>query len=214
MPITINGGGTITGLSVGGLPDGVIDNGCMADDAIDSAEVADGSIDAVHLASGVGGKILQIKYGSADTAHRQSNSTSFVTASNTCTVAITPSAQNTKILAVCNTQVSCNDGNDGWAATIVRTVGGSATNLGVADAGLAYGNSVPGICAVHYPVSMHVVDGTHTAGGATPAECTYQLQVKVHDIDSDGNFVNVGQTGYGTSSGDVVDSFMYVVEFL
>ena len=41
MPITINGSGTITGLSVGGLPDGTVDGDT--------------------LASGVGGKILQVQ---------------------------------------------------------------------------------------------------------------------------------------------------------
>ena len=41
MPIAINGSGTITGISVGGLPDG--------------------KIQAADLASGVGGKILQVK---------------------------------------------------------------------------------------------------------------------------------------------------------
>ena len=43
MAVTITGDGVVTGLAVGGLPDGVIDNGCMADDAIDSAELADGA---------------------------------------------------------------------------------------------------------------------------------------------------------------------------
>ena len=40
MPVTINGSGSITGLSVGGLPDGIIQ--------------------AADLATGVGGKILQV----------------------------------------------------------------------------------------------------------------------------------------------------------
>tara|TARA_A100000172_G_scaffold38333_1_gene23381 strand:+ start:272 stop:850 length:579 start_codon:yes stop_codon:yes gene_type:complete len=41
MPITFNGNGTVTGLAVGGLPDG--------------------TVDADTLASGVGGKVLQVK---------------------------------------------------------------------------------------------------------------------------------------------------------
>ena len=41
MAITINGtANTVAGLAVGGLPDGVIDNGCMADDAIAIADLA------------------------------------------------------------------------------------------------------------------------------------------------------------------------------
>jgi len=42
MPIVLNGSGTVTGISVGGLPDGIIQS--------------------ADLASGVGGKILQCKY--------------------------------------------------------------------------------------------------------------------------------------------------------
>lgn len=43
-------GGSITGLAVGGLPDGTNDNGTMADNSIDSPEYVDGSIDPEHLA--------------------------------------------------------------------------------------------------------------------------------------------------------------------
>ena len=38
MPITINGNGTITGLSVGGLPDGTVDTDMIADNAVTSAK--------------------------------------------------------------------------------------------------------------------------------------------------------------------------------
>ena len=52
MAIVINGSGTVTGISVGGLPDGVVDAGTLATDSVDSAELIDGSIDNSHLASG------------------------------------------------------------------------------------------------------------------------------------------------------------------
>ena len=56
MAITINGGtGVITGVSVGGLPDGVVDAGTLATNSVDSDELINGAIDAGHLASGVGG---------------------------------------------------------------------------------------------------------------------------------------------------------------
>tara|TARA_R100000458_G_scaffold3584_1_gene2910 strand:- start:394 stop:1047 length:654 start_codon:yes stop_codon:yes gene_type:complete len=40
MTIVINGSGTVTGISVGGLPDNTVDNGTMADDAIGVAELS------------------------------------------------------------------------------------------------------------------------------------------------------------------------------
>ena len=49
MPITINGDGTITGLSVGGLPDGSVDADTLAAGA---AVPADGSITTAKLADG------------------------------------------------------------------------------------------------------------------------------------------------------------------
>lgn len=40
MAVVINGNGTVTGIAVGGLPDGIVDNGTMADDAIAIADLA------------------------------------------------------------------------------------------------------------------------------------------------------------------------------
>ena len=49
MAIAINGSGTVTGISVGGLPDGIVDSGTLATNSVDSAELIDGAIDASHL---------------------------------------------------------------------------------------------------------------------------------------------------------------------
>ena len=49
MAIVINGSGTVTGISVGGLPDGIVDSGTLATDSVDSAELIDGSIDNSHI---------------------------------------------------------------------------------------------------------------------------------------------------------------------
>ena len=46
MPVIINGSGSVTGLSVGGLPDGTVDADTLASSAVTAAK----------LASGVGGK--------------------------------------------------------------------------------------------------------------------------------------------------------------
>jgi hypothetical protein len=50
MAIVINGSGTVTGISVGGLPDDIVDAGMMADNSIDSDAYVDASIDNAHLA--------------------------------------------------------------------------------------------------------------------------------------------------------------------
>jgi hypothetical protein len=43
MAIVINGSGTVTGISVGGLPDGIVDSGTLADDAVGLAQMAGGT---------------------------------------------------------------------------------------------------------------------------------------------------------------------------
>ena len=50
MAIQINGNGTITGISVGGLPNGIVDTDMLAANAVSAAK----------LASGAGGKVLQV----------------------------------------------------------------------------------------------------------------------------------------------------------
>ena len=49
MPITINGSGTVTGISAGGLPDGSIIAADIAAGAVTTAKVADANITAAKL---------------------------------------------------------------------------------------------------------------------------------------------------------------------
>ena len=44
MAIVINGSGTVTGISVGGLPDGIVDSGTLADDAVVEAKIGANAI--------------------------------------------------------------------------------------------------------------------------------------------------------------------------
>tara|TARA_B100000614_G_scaffold164165_1_gene146099 strand:+ start:220 stop:792 length:573 start_codon:yes stop_codon:yes gene_type:complete len=76
MPITLNGSGTVSGISVGGLPDGIIQS--------------------ADFASGVGGKILQVKQAvKLDKQTIQSTSLVDITGMS---VSITPSSTSSKIL--------------------------------------------------------------------------------------------------------------------
>jgi len=52
MAIVFNSdAGTISGLSVGGLPDGIVDAGTLATNSVDSAELIDGAVDDSHIAA-------------------------------------------------------------------------------------------------------------------------------------------------------------------
>ena len=83
MPIAINGSGTLTGVSVGGLPDGIVDTDMLADDAVTAAK------------SGAGA-IVQVTNTTTDTIQTISASSAWVDSSITC--AITPSSASNKIL--------------------------------------------------------------------------------------------------------------------
>jgi hypothetical protein len=62
MAIVINGSGTITGISVGGLPDGVVDSGTLATDSVDSSELVNGAVDDSHLATPRNYKLVTANY--------------------------------------------------------------------------------------------------------------------------------------------------------
>jgi len=66
MTITINGSGTVTGISVGGLPDGIVDAGTLASNSVETAKLADSAVtDAkAHIA----GSVIQVVYAKYDTA--------------------------------------------------------------------------------------------------------------------------------------------------
>ena len=91
MAITINGTGTITGLSAGGLPDN-----CVT--AADLATTLDLSSNTVTLPSGTGGKILQVQYNSTSSTGQQACSANTDTPFSFLTVDITPSSTNSKII--------------------------------------------------------------------------------------------------------------------
>ena len=44
MPIAINGSGTVTGISVGGLPDGIVDADMLASNSVQTAKIVDDAV--------------------------------------------------------------------------------------------------------------------------------------------------------------------------
>ena len=82
MPIVINGTGTVTGISVGGLPDGIVDTDMIANEAVTPAKRGEHGI-------------LQIKQNSNTTAQIGSiTSTSWATSTDVPYVDITPVGAN------------------------------------------------------------------------------------------------------------------------
>ena len=77
MPVTINGDGSITGLSVGGLPDGCVDTDTIASGAVTNTKVNNSAaIDGSKLGPG---SVIKVTHGEHATTGMSTQSTSFVT---------------------------------------------------------------------------------------------------------------------------------------
>lgn len=161
MPITLNGSGTVTGVSVGGLPDGIVDADMLASS----------SVTAAKLASGVGGKILQVL--------NQESTTGFATTSSTFVdvfdfeLAITPSATSSKVLIIASSNMECDGSANSSHATIRR----DSTNLGHSTGGLTQMHEYyyPGAQDQEMPCTMVYLDSPNTTSATT-----YKVQIRLN----------------------------------
>ena len=128
MAIQINGNGTITGISVGGLPDGIVDTDMLAANAV---------TDAKSTISG--GKIKQIVQALGYT-RLDTTSTTYVASAHSIT--ITPTAANSKILVNFTLTVNTNGTNHRAYVDIYRSInGGTFTGIAPVGSGQTVGAS-------------------------------------------------------------------------
>ena len=148
MSIVINGTGSISGISVGGLPDGTVDAGTLATDSVSLTEMASGtdgniiSYDAsgnpVAIATGSDGQVLTSTGAGSPPAFEAlaaggkvlqivtsvSTTASYPTTSFTSiasgTIAITPSATSSKILYIYNSGGMISGETNGCALRLQR----------------------------------------------------------------------------------------------
>jgi len=124
MAIVINGSGTVTGLAVGGLPDGTVDAGTLATNSVDSAELIDGAVDDSHIAALAASKLTgalpaisgasltgltssQMPTGSVLQVVQATHSSQVSTSSTSWTnmglsASITPTTSSSKVLVILN----------------------------------------------------------------------------------------------------------------
>ena len=95
MPVTINGDGSITGLAVGGLPNGTVDADTLASNAVTNAKLASGAITRSVLPAGSVLQTVQVTT-TSQTENAYTSQQTFLTAS------ITPTDSNNKILVNVN----------------------------------------------------------------------------------------------------------------
>ena len=120
MPIQINGSGTITGITAGGLPDGSIATDDIANNAVTAGKLAttlDLSGKTVTLPSGAGGQVLQYQYVRHTSSTQLTSSGAFHELTSSLRIAFTPvSDDSTLILHATGTFCSPNSGNISHAA--------------------------------------------------------------------------------------------------
>ena len=121
MPISINGSGTITGVSVGGLPDGIVDTDMIAAGAVTAAKRGAGAILQVVATNLITDSSVSIPNGSlADTPH---------------TVTITSTAANSKFLISASISGEASIRDIDTAFVLRRVIGGTATSINVGSNG-------------------------------------------------------------------------------
>ena len=165
MPVTINGDGSIAGLSVGGLGSGVVNTATIASGAITSALMPAGSI-------------LQVKQAESSSQITQSSSADF----DIVTVSLTPTAVGNKIFifgCVMGVQNGSGSNNTRLLCRVVR----DSTNLMNSEAN----HWLQGTSTVmrHGGLSMNYID-TAPSTNAT----TYKLVGYWSDTGGSQCFVN------------------------
>ena len=165
MSITINGTGSITGLTAGGLPDG--------------------SVTAADLAAGAGGKILQV----VQTAYTAADSTTATAPSSFtstgCTASITPSSSSNKVFVMLSMRTHRNPGGGEVAARIMR--GSSAAFSGISSDYYTTSSAISGNINIQWLDTPGTTSSiTYTAQFARYHVATAQIN---KDFDSNNNGV-------------------------
>ena len=196
MAITINGSGTITGISAGGLPDN-----CVT--AADLATTLDLSSNTVTLPSGTGGQVIGTKF-----QWMEAGSTSVPSASWTNTpisFTYTPVSDSSVLsITVTGTMGTTNNG-------LVRLVAGS-TNIidatAVGSSSVGYGDLYSPNTTVGY---KHRNLSWHYAPGTSGSAITFTLQALVAGSNNTYYHGRMASTGnnYNITSGIQISILEY-----
>ena len=176
MPIAINGSGTVTGISVGGLPDGIVDTDMLAAGAVTAPKRGAGAI-------------LQV-VGNSNGTGLSTSSVSFVDTG--ITQAITLQQANSKVLFIGN--ISCDTGrNNQLTAGRIRLHRSGATN----DSDRTYGGNdknvggyVGGANTHNRFMAQFTMTGFDTEIGTNAAgtTLTYKFQCRCEDSGDSPDF--------------------------
>ena len=121
MPVTINGDGSIAGLSVGGLPNGTVDADTLATNSVTTVKIADGAATATKVATGSVIQTVNQKVAGGSMTNVSSSATTYTG----LFAEITPHLANSKILVLVQLRAYIHSGglDTGVSFTIQRKIG-------------------------------------------------------------------------------------------
>ena len=200
MAIVINGSGTVTGISVGGLPDGIVDAGTLATNSVDSAELIDGSIDTAHIATDQittailpAGSIIEVKTESITTGYSSATATDIALGSGVTFSSV--GAGETILAVVLGGGLTLHRGTNNTDGIATLEIGGTKTYGGKNYAGMSgdYDWYAGGVCQAskYYSSSdsdiLVQVYGHKNAGTYTQwsASAGYSIQLVAYRIKGD-----------------------------
>lgn len=157
MAITISGSGSITGVSAGGLPDGVITAADIASGVLPSA-VSDLTNDTGFITSASAGKILQVVSAVDTDSNSQSISVRTWTTVPTISATITPSSTSSKIMMIARLGFEW-DAGDIWNLNFAPARNG--TKFNISTAGFS-GNANNSWCQAMGSVATNLYTDTNT----------------------------------------------------
>ena len=168
MPVTINGDGTITGLSVGGLPNGTVDADTLASNAVTTAKLANGAA-TQDKRTYAAGEIIQVLY-SVHSGNTNISTSSDADVTTGITIGpFTPKQVNSNFLISLNG--GCWDGGSGVqgvTAVYVSYGSGSPSSLGYFDSSFSASYRFQ-------PHSGQMVHNPQSSNGYSSGTITYHL---------------------------------------
>ena len=185
MALSFAGNGTIAGLSVGGLPDGTVDEDTLANNAVGSGK----------LASGVGGKCLQVVHGDLSTAYSRTSCTSTYTTTG-LSASITPASSSNSVLVITTVYAMSVTNHNYSALKVFRDSTGIGNPRQISN-GDRYGYITPQtIVWKDSPSSSSAI--------------TYSVQVA--DENNDGSTIYVNRGSLGAGSEQICTSSIVLME--
>ena len=195
MPVTINGDGTITGLAVGGLPDGSVDADTLASNAVTTSKLHNDAVTASHMPTG---SVIQTVQHNFTTGNFTTTSSSYVDITG-FSKAITPLAASSKILVILSSAIygsPITTWNGQVGVSVNRSVaGGSYT----AVASQMPGSYIQETYTRYFHISCNInfLDSpSYSLGNAI----TYKVQMKSGDSNiTSGCMVSIGGVTNGAN---------------